>query len=109
MRRAGRQRIPFDRDAMAADMGFSGIAANSLDAVSDRDFALDFLYASSVTMLHVSRLAEDWILYTSEEFEFLELDDAVTSGSSLMPQKRNPDALELARGKAGRVCGSFSR
>ncbi len=99
--------FPFDRDAMAADMGFSGIAANSLDAVSDRDFALDFLYASSVTMLHVSRLAEDWILYTSEEFEFLELDDAVTSGSSLMPQKRNPDALELARGKAGRVCGSL--
>lgn len=99
--------FPFDREEMAADMGFAEIAANSLDAVSDRDFALDFLYASSVTMLHVSRLAEDWILYSSEEFDFLELGDEVTSGSSLMPQKRNPDALELARGKAGRVCGSL--
>ncbi len=97
----------FDREQMAADMGFSAIAANSMDAVSDRDFALDFLYASSVTMLHVSRLAEDWILYSSEEFDFLQLGDEVTSGSSLMPQKRNPDALELARGKAGRVCGGL--
>lgn len=99
--------FPFDRDEMASEMGFSAVAANSLDAVSDRDFALDFLYASSVTMLHASRLAEDWILYSSEEFDFLELGDEVTSGSSLMPQKRNPDALELARGKAGRVCGSL--
>ena len=99
--------FPFDRDAMARDLGFSAVAANSLDAVSDRDFALDFLYGSSVAMLHVSRLAEDWILYSSDEFGFLDLGDEVTTGSSLMPQKRNPDALELLRGKSGRVCGSL--
>ena len=97
----------FDRGQMAADMGFAGVAENSLDAVSDRDFALDFLYGGSVAMLHASRLAEDWILYSSEEFGFLEMGDEVTSGSSLMPQKRNPDALELLRGKTGRVCGSL--
>ncbi len=97
----------FDRGEMAADLGFARVADNSLDAVSDRDFALDFLYGASVTMLHASRMAEDWILYSSEEFAFLELGDEVTSGSSLMPQKRNPDALELLRGKAGRVCGSL--
>jgi argininosuccinate lyase len=76
-----------------------------MDVSADRDFALDFLYAASVTMLHLSRLAEDWILYSSEEFGWLELDDAVTSGSSLMPQKKNPDSLELVRGKSGRVLG----
>ncbi len=97
--------LPFDRDAIARDLGFGRISANSLDVVSDRDFALDFLYAASVTMLHLSRLAEDWILYSSEEFGFLELGDEVTSGSSLMPQKKNPDAFELVRGKTGRVCG----
>ena len=97
----------FDREAMAADLGFAAISANSLDSVSDRDFALDFLYAASVSMLHASRLAEDWILYSSEEFGFIEMGDEVTSGSSLMPQKRNPDALELLRGKTGRVCGSL--
>ncbi|MYG03930.1 MAG: argininosuccinate lyase, partial [Acidobacteriia bacterium] len=97
----------FDRGVMAADLGFAAISSNSLDAVSDRDFALDFLYAGSVAMLHASRLAEDWILYSSEEFGFLEMGDEVTTGSSLMPQKRNPDALELLRGKAGRVCGSL--
>ena len=68
---------------------------------ADRDFALDFLYAASMTMLHLSRLAEDWILYSSEEFGWLELGDGVTSGSSLMPQKKNPDSLELIRGKCG--------
>lgn len=99
--------FPHDREAIAADLGFAGITANSLDTVSDRDFALDFLYAASTTMLHISRLAEDWILYTSEEFGFLEPGDEVTTGSSLMPQKRNPDALELLRGKAGRVIGSL--
>ena len=97
--------FPFDRDAMAAELGFASVSANSLDVVSDRDFALDFLYCASVTMLHASRMAEDWILYSSEEFAFLDLGDEVTSGSSLMPQKRNPDALELLRGKAGRACG----
>ncbi|MCU1257226.1 MAG: argininosuccinate lyase, partial [Bryobacterales bacterium] len=74
----------------------------------DRDFALDFLYAASVTMLHLSRLAEDWILYSSEEFGWIELGDGVTSGSSLMPQKKNPDSLELIRGKSGRVIGSLT-
>ena len=99
--------FPFDREAMAEELGFAQVSANSLDAVSDRDFALDFLYAASVTMVHASRLAEDWILYSSEEFGFLELGDEVSSGSSLMPQKRNPDALELIRGKTGRACGSM--
>ena len=97
--------FPIDRERLARELGFAGITANSMDAAGDRDFALDFLYAASVTMLHLSRLAEDWILYSSEEFGFLELADEVTSGSSIMPQKKNPDALELIRGKAGRVSG----
>ena len=98
----------FDRQAMADELGFSRLSANSLDAVSDRDFALDFLYAASVTMLHLSRLCEDWILYSSEEFGFLEMSDEVTTGSSLMPQKKNPDACELIRGKSGRVTGNLT-
>ena len=97
--------FPFDRQAMAQDLGFEALTANSMDVSADRDFALDFLYAASVTMLHLSRLAEDWILYSSEEFGWLELGDEVTSGSSLMPQKKNPDSLELIRGKSGRVLG----
>jgi len=100
--------FPFDRDAMAAELGFESITRNSMDVSGDRDFVLDFLYAASVTMLHVSRLAEDWILYSSEEFGWLELGDGVTSGSSLMPQKKNPDSLELLRGKCGRVFGTLS-
>ena len=99
--------FPFDREAMARDLGFDGITANSMDVSADRDFALDFLYAASTAMLHLSRLAEDWILYSSEEFGWLELGDGVTSGSSLMPQKKNPDSLELIRGKSGRVFGSL--
>ena len=79
-----------------------------MDVSGDRDFALDFLYASSLVMLHLSRLAEDWILYSSEEFGWLELGDGVTSGSSLMPQKKNPDSLELIRGKSGRVFGDLT-
>jgi argininosuccinate lyase len=97
-----------DREAMARDLGFAAITANSMDVSADRDFALDFLYAASVTMIHLSRLAEDWILYSSEEFGWLELGDGVTSGSSLMPQKKNPDSLELIRGKSGRVLGSLT-
>lgn len=97
--------FPHDREAIARDLGFARITANSLDTVADRDYLLDFLYAASTAMLHISRLAEDWILYTSEEFGFLEPGDEVTTGSSLMPQKRNPDALELLRGKSGRVIG----
>jgi argininosuccinate lyase len=100
--------FPFDREAMAQDMSFAALTANSMDVSADRDFALDFLYAASVTMLHLSRLAEDWILYSSEEFGWLELADDVTSGSSLMPQKKNPDSLELIRGKSGRVLGCLN-
>jgi len=99
--------FPFDREAMARDLGFAALTANSMDVSADRDFALDFLYAASVAMLHLSRLAEDWILYSSEEFGWLELGDEVTSGSSLMPQKKNPDSLELMRGKSGRVLGAL--
>jgi argininosuccinate lyase len=97
-----------DRQAIARDLDFEDITFNSMDVSADRDFALDFLYAASVTMLHLSRLAEDWILYSSEEFKWLELGDGVTSGSSLMPQKKNPDSLELIRGKCGRVIGSLN-
>ncbi|HEY1338095.1 MAG TPA: argininosuccinate lyase [Bryobacteraceae bacterium] len=100
--------FPFDREAMARDLGFGEITRNSMDVSADRDFALDFLYAASAAMLHLSRLAEDWILYSSEEFGWMELGDGVTSGSSLMPQKKNPDSLELIRGKCGRVLGCLT-
>jgi len=100
--------FPFDREAIAKDLGFSSITKNSMDVSADRDFALDFLYAASTTMLHLSRLSEDWILYSSEEFGWIELGDGVTSGSSLMPQKKNPDSLELIRGKCGRVFGDLT-
>src|SRR5882724_5289895 len=100
--------FPFDREAIARDLDFAAITRNSMDVSGDRDFALDFLYAASTAMLHLSRLAEDWILYSSEEFGWLELGDGVTSGSSLMPQKKNPDSLELIRGKFGRVFGDLS-
>jgi argininosuccinate lyase len=100
--------FPFDREAIAKDLGFASITTNSMDVSADRDFALDFLYAASTTMLHLSRLAEDWILYSSEEFAWIELGDGVTSGSSLMPQKKNPDSLELIRGKCGRVFGDLT-
>ncbi|HWE51933.1 MAG TPA: argininosuccinate lyase [Bryobacteraceae bacterium] len=95
--------FPHDRAAIAKDLGFDSITRNSMDVSADRDFALDYLYAASTTMIHLSRLAEDWILYSSEEFGWMELGDGVTSGSSLMPQKKNPDSLELIRGKSGRV------
>ncbi len=98
----------FDREAMARDLGFDAVTRNSMDVSADRDFALDFLYAATTAMVHLSRLAEDWILYSSEEFGWMELGDGVTSGSSLMPQKKNPDSLELIRGKCGRVMGSLT-
>jgi len=100
--------FPFDRNAIADDLSFPAVTRNSMDVSGDRDFALDFLYASSMIMLHLSRLAEDWILYSSEEFEWISLSDGVTSGSSLMPQKKNPDSLELMRGKSGRVFGDLT-
>jgi argininosuccinate lyase len=94
-----------DREAVAAELGFESVSANSLDAVSDRDFAVEFVGACSLVMVHLSRLAEDLIIYATTEFGFITLSDAVSTGSSLMPQKKNPDALELLRGKAGRVFG----
>lgn len=97
--------FPVDRAAVAGELGFDGVSANSLDGVSDRDFAVEFSSACSLIMVHLSRLAEDLIIYCSNEFGFVSLSDAVSSGSSLMPQKKNPDALELLRGKAGRVFG----
>jgi argininosuccinate lyase len=100
--------FPFDREAIARDLGFDAVSRNSLDVSADRDFALDFLYAASAAMLHLSRLAEDWIIYSTDEFGWMELGDGVTSGSSLMPQKKNPDSLELIRGKAGRVAGCLT-
>jgi argininosuccinate lyase len=100
--------FPFDRESMARDLGFESITKNSMDVSADRDWAMDFLYAASMAMLHLSRISEDWILYSGEEFQWMELGDGVTSGSSLMPQKKNPDSLELIRGKAGRVFGSLT-
>ena len=97
--------FPIDRAAVANELGFDGVSSISLDAVSDRDFAVEFTGACSLIMVHLSRLAEDLIIYCSTEFGFVTLSDAVSSGSSLMPQKKNPDALELLRGKAGRVFG----
>ena len=97
--------FPTDRNAMARELGFEGVSRNSLDAVSDRDFAIEFVAAASIVMVHLSRLAEDLILYCSTEFGFVRLTDKVSTGSSLMPQKKNPDSLELVRGKAGRVFG----
>ena len=94
-----------DRETVARELGFEGVSSNSLDAVSDRDFAVEFVGACSLIMVHLSRLAEDLIIYASTEFGFIELSDAVSTGSSLMPQKKNPDALELIRGKAGRIFG----
>ena len=92
-----------DREAIARELGFDGPTANSLDAVADRDFALEVLAALVTTMLHLSRCAEDLIVYASDEFGLVRMSDDVSTGSSIMPQKRNPDALELIRGKAGRV------
>ena len=92
-----------DTSALASRLGFSRVVSNSMDASSDRDFAATFIYACALTMVHLSRLAEDFILLTSEEFGFFELADRSATGSSMMPQKKNPDPLELVRGKAGRT------
>ena len=99
--------FPIDRDALARSLGFDAISRNSLDAVSDRDFCVEFLSACSLLMVHLSRLAEDIILYATTEFGLFELSDAIATGSSLMPQKKNPDSMELVRGKAGRVFGDL--
>jgi argininosuccinate lyase len=99
--------FPLDRGALARDLGFSRVTENSLDAVSDRDFALEYLFALATLAMHLSRLAEDLILFASPEFGFVELPDEYSTGSSLMPQKKNPDGWELIRGKTGRIYGSL--
>ncbi|MGI8727010.1 MAG: argininosuccinate lyase, partial [Solirubrobacterales bacterium] len=100
--------FPIDREMTAAALGFERPMANSLDAVSDRDFALDFLAAAAIGAVHLSRLAEELILWSTPQFAFVAIAEAFTSGSSIMPQKRNPDAAELVRGKCGRVIGSLN-
>ncbi|MEI7465564.1 MAG: argininosuccinate lyase, partial [Burkholderiales bacterium] len=96
---------PLDRERVARTLGFDGVCQNSLDAVSDRDFALEFTAFASITMVHISRLAEELVLWMSQNFGFIDLADRYCTGSSIMPQKRNPDVAELARGKSGRVVG----
>ncbi len=100
--------FPIDREQTAAALGFSGPTRNSLDSVSDRDFALDYLMAATQCALHLSRLAEEIIIWASQPFGFVRLPDAYSTGSSIMPQKRNPDAAELVRGHAGRICGCMT-
>lgn len=100
--------FPIDRDLLAELLGFSAISPNSIDAVSDRDFAAEFLFAAAMTGIHLSRLSEALILFSSAEFGFVELSDTYTTGSSLMPQKKNPDTLELTRGKAGTLIGRLT-
>ncbi|OHE82834.1 MAG: argininosuccinate lyase [Verrucomicrobia bacterium GWF2_62_7] len=99
--------LPLDRESVAKELGFDGVTQNSMDAVSDRDFIVEFLAAGALIAMHVSRLAEDIILWASAEFGFIRIADAYTTGSSLMPQKKNPDIAELARGKTGRVYGNL--
>lgn len=100
--------FPIDREFLAQELGFSAITPNSQDGVSDRDFVADFLYAATMTGLHLSRLSEQLALYCTTEFGFVRLDDAYATGSSIMPQKKNPDTLELTRGKAGRLLGNLT-
>jgi argininosuccinate lyase len=99
---------PIDRRWVAQELGFAAISANSIDAVSDRDFVVDFISACAVTMVHISRLAEEIVLWSSGEFGFIRLPDAFATGSSIMPQKKNPDVAELARGRTGRVAGDLT-
>ena len=98
---------PLDREAVAEDLGMNGVTLCSLDGVADRDFAIEFASACSILMMHLSRMSEEIILYASQEFKFYELDDAFSTGSSMMPQKKNPDVAELTRGKTGRVYGDL--
>ncbi|HEV2086672.1 MAG TPA: argininosuccinate lyase [Cryptosporangiaceae bacterium] len=100
--------LPLDPHAVAAELGFDAPAANSIDAVSDRDFAAEFLFVAALTGVHLSRLGEEVVLWSSQEFGWVTLDDAYTTGSSIMPQKKNPDIAELARGKSGRLIGNLT-
>lgn len=99
--------FPLDRHFVAGELGFAAVAENSLDAVSDRDFVVEFVFAAAMIMMHLSRFCEEIILWSSAEFGFIELDDSYSTGSSMMPQKKNPDVAELVRGKSGRVFGSL--
>jgi argininosuccinate lyase len=98
---------PLDRISVALELGFDGVTENSLDGVSDRDFVIELLSVFSILMMHLSRFSEEIILWSSQEFAFIELDDAYSTGSSIMPQKKNPDIAELTRGKTGRVYGDL--
>jgi argininosuccinate lyase len=100
--------IPIDREWVARELEFDGVTANSMDSVSDRDFCLEFLSAGSILMMHLSRFCEELILWNSSEFGFIEFPDKYTTGSSMMPQKKNPDVAELIRGKTGRVYGNLT-
>ncbi|PKR77332.1 argininosuccinate lyase [Halalkalibacillus sediminis] len=100
--------FPIDRERVAELLGFDEVYPNSMDAVSDRDFILEFLSASSIMMTHISRLSEEMVIWSSQEFQFIELDDSFSTGSSIMPQKKNPDVPELLRAKTGRVYGSLT-
>jgi argininosuccinate lyase len=99
---------PIDRDFVAAELGFAAVSENSMDAVSDRDFLLDLTYACTVIQVHLSRLAEELVIWSSDEFGFITMADEFATGSSIMPQKKNPDFAELVRGKAGRVIGDLT-
>jgi len=100
--------LPLDPEAVAAELGFDSAAPNSMDAVSDRDFAAEFCFAAALLGVHLSRLGEEIVLWSSQEFGWVEIDDAYATGSSIMPQKKNPDVAELARGKAGRLIGGLT-
>jgi argininosuccinate lyase len=100
--------LPLDPEALAAELGFSAAADNSVDAVSDRDFAAEFCFAAALLGVHLSRLGEEIVLWSTHEFGWVEIDDAYATGSSIMPQKKNPDVAELARGKAGRLIGNLT-
>jgi argininosuccinate lyase len=100
--------LPIDREFTAAELGFSKVSDNALDSVSDRDFALDFLNACNVGILHLSKLSEELILWSTSEFDFIRIGDNFTTGSSLMPQKKNPDLAELIRAKAGKMLGNYT-
>jgi argininosuccinate lyase len=99
--------LPIDRESVRRQLGFDALSANSLDAVSDRDFIIEFVFDLALIALHLSGWAEEWILWATTEFGFLELPDALCTGSSIMPHKKNPDVLELIRGKAGKVAGDL--
>ena len=99
--------LPIDRKSVAKELGFSGVCENSMDAVSDRDFAIEFAAACAQIMMHLSRLSEELVIWSTAEFGFITISDAFTTGSSIMPQKKNPDVAELTRGKTGRVYGSL--